>query len=183
RRTDAHVMNAVPVTTAERPTVGPPEEVVLATRGLTKRFGARTAVNQLGLEVRRGDVFGLLGPNGSGKTTTLRMLLGLIWPTAGEIALFGRNVGNKSAHQKALKRIGAIAEQPAFYPYLSGRENLQGVALFSGWPDTPATRNHVDAALAQVGLAPRAKDSYKRYSLGMKQRLGIAAALLTNPEL
>lgn len=158
-------------------------ETILTTRGLSKRYGRRLAVDQLGLEVLRGDVFGLLGPNGSGKTTTLRMLLGLVFPTAGGIALFGQDVATPGEHQEALKRVGAIAEQPAFYPFLSGRENLLGVATFSGWPKNEATRRRVDEVLAQVGLAPRARDAYKKYSLGMKQRLGIAAALLTNPDL
>jgi ABC-2 type transport system ATP-binding protein len=165
------------------PGAPPAREVVLGTEGLTKRFGMRTAVNGLALQVQRGDVFGLLGPNGSGKTTTLRMMLGLIFPSAGRIALFGRDVSNTSEHQAALKRVGAIAEQPAFYPYLSGRENLLGAATFSGWPDSAATQARVEAVLQQVGLGPRARDAYKKYSLGMKQRLGIAAALLTSPEL
>ncbi|HEV2457301.1 MAG TPA: ATP-binding cassette domain-containing protein [Ktedonobacterales bacterium] len=158
-------------------------EVVLRTEGLTKHYGRRAAVNHLGLEVRRGDVFGLLGPNGSGKTTTLRMVLGLVWPTAGQVFLFGQSTMNGDHRRAALKRIGAIAEQPAFYPFLSGRDNLFGVATFSGLPANDATRARVREVLEQVGLGPRAGDAYKKYSLGMKQRLGIAATLLTNPEL
>lgn len=166
---------------------GPPAstapEVIVRTQGLTKRYGNRLAVNNLGLEVRRGDVFGLLGPNGSGKTTTLRMVLGLVFPTAGEILLFGTPAADTVARGAALKRIGAIAEQPAFYPYLSGEDNLRGVATFAGLPANAATLARVREVLAQVGLGERGRDLYKRYSLGMKQRLGIAATLLTRPEL
>ncbi len=158
-------------------------EVIVRTERLTKRFGARTAVNALDLEVCRGDVFGLLGPNGSGKTTTLRMLLGLVWPTEGSISLFGTRVDDSAFRRAALQRIGSIIEQPSFYPYLSGRENLRGVAVFAGQRDDAAVRQRIEEALFSVGLAPRANDAYKRYSLGMKQRLGVAAALLTNPEL
>lgn len=167
---------------APPPASPPAGELVLRTQGLTKHFGKHVAVNALNLEVYRGNVFGLLGPNGSGKTTTLRMVLGLVWPTSGEVALFGTRMTD-ATRRAALQRIGAIVEQPAFYPYLSGRENLRGVAAFAGLPDTPATRARIDEVLAQVGLASRARDAYKKYSLGMKQRLGIAAALLTNPEL
>jgi ABC-2 type transport system ATP-binding protein len=156
---------------------------VLQTTGLIKRFGKRVAVNGLSLEVRQGDVFGLLGPNGSGKTTTLRMILGLIWPNAGEIAAFGVPLSDASRRRAALRRIGAVVEQPAFYPYLSGRENLRGIATFAGLPRDEATRVRVDEVLASVALADRAKDAYRKYSLGMKQRLGIAAALLTRPDL
>ena len=166
---------------------GPPAntapEVIVRTQGLTKRYGKRLAVNGLALEVRRGDVFGLLGPNGSGKTTTLRMMLGLVFPTAGEIFLFGAPAADPLARGAALKRIGAIAEQPAFYPFLSGEDNLRGVATFAGLPANAATLARVREVLAQVGLGERGKDLYKRYSLGMKQRLGIAATLLTRPEL
>jgi ABC-2 type transport system ATP-binding protein len=158
-------------------------EVVLRTIGLTKHFGRQVAVHHLNLEVHRGDVYGLLGPNGSGKTTTLRMVLGLIWPTAGEIVLFGGPLAEGTHRQAVLHRIGAIVEQPAFHPYLSGRDNLLGVATFAGLAINAATRSRVDEALAQVGLSPRARDAYRKYSLGMKQRLGIAAALFTNPEL
>lgn len=167
---------------AER--AGPPAaEAILRTTGLTKRFDKRVAVNGLSLEVQRGDVFGLLGPNGSGKTTTLRMVLGLIWPTAGAISVFGGSMADAAHRGAALRRIGAVVEQPAFYPYLSGRENLRGVAAFAGLPRGGATNARVDEVLASVALGDRATDAYKKYSLGMKQRLGIAAALLTRPEL
>jgi ABC-2 type transport system ATP-binding protein len=162
---------------------GAAHEVVLRTTGLTKRFGSRVAVNGLSLEVHKGDVFGLLGPNGSGKTTTLRMVLGLIWPNAGEISAFGRPMNSDTNRRAALQRIGAVVEQPAFYPYLSGAENLYGIAIYAGLPRNASTRARVEEVLASVGLAPRAKDAYKKYSLGMKQRLGIAAALLTKPDL
>lgn len=158
------------------------DEVVLRTVGLTKRFGKRVAVNGLNIEVHRGEVYGLLGPNGSGKSTTLRMLLGLAHPTAGEVALFGQ-VLRGDGLQPALRRIGAVVEQPAFYPYLSARANLRAVAVYTGLPLARATQGRIDEVLALVGLAARAKDQYKTYSLGMKQRLGIATALLTQPEL
>lgn len=158
-------------------------EVVLATTGLTKRYTKRLAVNGLNLDVRRGDVFGLLGPNGSGKSTTLRMVLGLVWPTAGSISLFGGDHSQSDQRRAALRRIGAVVEQPAFYPYLSGRQNLRGVAIFAGLPDSAESRKRVEDALGYVGLGDRANDAYRKYSLGMKQRLGIAAALLTQPEL
>jgi ABC-2 type transport system ATP-binding protein len=157
--------------------------IVLQTEHLSKRFGSLTAVQNLNLEVHQGDVFGLLGPNGSGKTTTLRMILGLIWPTDGQIHLFGTPIIDDAQRRAALQHIGAIVEQPAFYPYLNGHENLQGVATYAGLPHGSATNTRIDEVLMQVGLAPRARDAYKRYSLGMKQRLGIAAALLTQPAL
>jgi ABC-2 type transport system ATP-binding protein len=158
-------------------------EVVLATTGLTKRYTKRLAVNGLSLDVRRGDVFGLLGPNGSGKSTTLRMVLGLVWPTAGSISLFGGEHSQSDQRRAALRRVGAVVEQPAFYPYLSGRQNLRGVAIFAGLPNSADSRKRVDEAIGYVGLSERADDAYRKYSLGMKQRLGIAAALLTQPEL
>lgn len=176
-------MDAGVVARADSPPVAAEHEVVLRTEALTKRFGKRLAVSGLNLEVRRGDVYGLLGPNGAGKSTTLRMVLGLIWPTSGSIALFGAPPDGGGAGQEALRRVGAVVEQPAFYPYLSGRDNLIGCAIFAGLPANATTRARIEETLALVGLAPRAKDIYKKYSLGMKQRLGIAAALLTSPEL
>jgi ABC-2 type transport system ATP-binding protein len=174
------VQSAQPAVATE---TGTAQAVVLRTEQLTKHFGSLPAVSNLNLEVRRGDVFGLLGPNGSGKTTTLGMILGLIWPTAGRVFLFGNPMTDDQARRAALQRIGAIVEQPAFYPYLNGRENLLGVATFAGLPIDATTYARIDEVLVQVGLAGRARDAYRKYSLGMKQRLGIAAALLTNPEL
>jgi ABC-2 type transport system ATP-binding protein len=172
-------------TTAERAET--PEhtsrDVLVRTIELSKAYGQRLAVNGVHLEVRRGDVFGLLGPNGSGKTTTLRMLLGLVWPTSGQIELFGHDVNLPGRRKEALQRVGAIVEQPSFYPFLSGRENLGGIATFAGLPPGDATNARIQTVLEQVSLAERASDSYRKYSLGMKQRLGIAAALLTDPEL
>jgi ABC-2 type transport system ATP-binding protein len=111
------------------------------------------------------------------------MLLGLVWPTRGQIELFGADVNLPGKRKEALQRVGAIVEQPSFYPFLSGRENLAGIATFGGLPTGAATDARIQAVLEQVGLADRARDSYRKYSLGMKQRLGIAAALLTDPEL
>ena len=141
---------------------------------LTKQFGDLTAVASLDLEVHRGEVFGFLGPNGAGKTTTLRMLLGLIRPTSGEVAVLGRRPGDP----KSLRRIGSLIEGPGFYPYLTGRTNLQTMARYAGVPASA-----VGPALEAVGLADRAGDKFGSYSLGMKQRLGVAAALLKDPEL
>ncbi len=158
-------------------------DVIVRTEGLTKRFGARVAVDGLNLEVRRGDVFALLGPNGSGKTTTLRMLLGLNWPSAGNFQMFGADMADDASRQAALRRIGSVVEQPTFYPYLNATENLSGVALYAGLRQDAATRARIRWTLETVGLLPRAGDAYRKYSLGMKQRLGVAAALLTDPEL
>lgn len=144
------------------------------TRGLTKRYGDVLAVENLDLVVRRGEVYGFLGPNGAGKTTTLRMLLGLVRPTAGTARVLGAEPGSP----QCLKGLGALVESPAFYPYLSGRDNLRVMARYSG-----VGRERVEEALRTVGLAERAKDKFKKYSLGMKQRLGVAAALLKDPEL
>ena len=161
-------------TDVARPAAG---TVVLRTVDLTKRFGAITAVDRLNLHVRVGEVLGFLGPNGSGESTTAGMILGLITPTAGRVELFGRD---RAAHGLDRRRlIGAVIEQPAFYGYLSGRDNLRALALAAG--GVPQRR--VDALLAQVGLAERAHSPFKTYSLGMKQRLGIASTLLTDPAL
>ncbi|WP_337796107.1 ATP-binding cassette domain-containing protein [Actinopolymorpha rutila] len=126
------------------------------------------------LVVRTGEVFGFLGPNGAGKTTTLRMLVGLVRPSAGTATVLGLPAGDPAG----LRRVGALIEGPAFYPYLSGRDNLRVLARRAG-----ASAAAVDAALSQVGLAARGRDRYSRYSLGMKQRLGVAGALLTGPDL
>src|SRR5260370_31096182 len=141
------------------------EAVLVHTYGLTKSFGARLAVNQVNLEVRRGDVFGLLGPNGSGKTTTLRMLLGLVWPTGGRIEMVGADGTLPGKRREALPRVGAIGEQPPVYPFLSGRQNLAGVATFAGVPPTSAPSARSDPALHQVGLARRAPDPHRKHSL------------------
>ena len=149
--------------------------VVIQTDALTKRYGRVLAVDQLSLQVPRGHVFGLLGPNGAGKTTFMGMLLGLVRPTSGSFSLLGAN----GVSMDALRRIGAIVETPAFYPYLSGRRNL---AYFQGVMGRKDPRE-LDTLLERVGLADRANDAFKTYSLGMKQRLGLAYALLGDPEL
>jgi ABC-2 type transport system ATP-binding protein len=153
-----------------------PENVV-ETDGLTKRFGERTVVRAVELRVPRGVAFGYLGPNGAGKTTLIRMLLGLTRASAGEMRLLGLPVPAKRA--QALARVGAIVEEPRFHGHLSGRENLQIVAAARGG-DAAA---RIDASLERVGLAARAGDRVKTYSLGMRQRLGIARCLIADPEL
>lgn len=157
------------------------ENVVISTNRLTKAFGNLVAVNDLHLEVMRGDVFGFLGPNGSGKTTTIRMLLGLIRPTAGRAVIFGMD--NAYQLPQILQRIGAIVETPIFYPYLSGIDNLRVVAAASGMILGKTSQRRVDEVLDIVELRPYANIAYRKYSLGMKQRLGIGATLLTDPEL
>ena len=151
------------------------DDIVIHTNGLTKRFGENTAVDGLSMEVQRGRVYGLLGPNGSGKTTTIGMLLGLLKPTAGNFSLFGLD----GHHDATLRRVGAIIETPSFYPYLSGRQNLAYFQMASGG----GPRSEPDELLERVGLSGRGDDKYRNYSLGMKQRLGIAYALLGDPDL
>ena len=150
-------------------------DLVIQSNALTKRYGKITAVDDLSLEVRRGHVYGLLGPNGSGKTTTMGMLLGLVRPTSGSFSLFG----SSTRLQEALHRIGAIVETPSFYPYLSGRRNL---AYFQGVSGRGSPRE-LDELLDKVGLLQRADSKFHTYSLGMKQRLGLAYALLGDPEI
>ena len=150
-------------------------DLVIQTDGLTKRYGNILAVDGLSLEVPRGHIFGLLGPNGSGKTTTMGMLLGLVKPTAGNFTLFDA----ATQHQDSLRRVGAIVETPSFYPYLSGRANL---AYFQGITGRGGS-GELDELLEKVGLADRAHSRFRTYSLGMKQRLGLAYALLGDPEL
>ena len=150
-------------------------DLVIHTQGLTKRFGRVLAVDQLSLEVPRGSVFGLLGPNGSGKTTVMGMLLGLVRPTSGTCWLLRPD----APQAEALRRTGAIIETPSFYPYLSGRHNLEYFQGILGRGE----QGEVDALLEMVGLSDRSNDRYHTYSLGMKQRLGIACSLLGGPEL
>ena len=152
-------------------------DVALATQGLAKRYGPRVALDGLDLSVPTGVVYGFLGPNGAGKTTTMRILTGLVRPDAGRVELLGRPFGR--GDRRRLFDVGALIETPSFYPYLSGRENLRALAA-AGAP-TPAAR--VDELLSLVNLLDRAGDRVSGYSLGMKQRLGIASALLSDPRL
>lgn len=156
-------------------------KTVISTSRLTKAFGNLVAVNDLHLQVMRGDVFGFLGPNGSGKTTTIRMLLGLIRPTAGRAIIFGMD--NSYQLPAILQHIGAIVETPVFYPYLSGRDNLHVVAAASGMISGSTSNRRVEEVLEIVELRAQAKDAFRKYSMGMKQRLGIGAALIADPEL
>jgi ABC-2 type transport system ATP-binding protein len=148
----------------------------IETIDLTKRYGKRLAVDHLNLTVSKGEVFGFLGPNGAGKTTTIAMLLGLVRPTKGRVMVLGHDVQREPA--LALRRVGAMIEAPAFYPYLSGADNLRVLARAGG---IPAAR--VKEVLETVELSDRARDKVATYSQGMKQRLAIAAALLPDPEL
>jgi ABC-type multidrug transport system ATPase subunit len=149
--------------------------LVIETRALGKRYDGRiVAVDKLSLCVRRGEVYGFLGPNGAGKTTTLRMLLGLVRPTSGSALILGAPPGSP----ESLACVGALIESPTFYPFLSGRDNLRVLARYSG-----AREERIEAVLDEVDLAARADDRFGTYSLGMKQRLGIAGALLKDPEL
>jgi ABC-type multidrug transport system ATPase subunit len=148
---------------------------VIETSGLTKRYGERIlAVDRLDLRVRRGEVYGFLGPNGAGKTTTLRMLLGLVRPTSGSALVLGGAPGSPAG----LARVGALVESPSLYPFLSGRDNLRVLARHAH-----VAESRIEAVLEEVELADRASDRVATYSLGMKQRLGVAAALLKDPEL
>ena len=152
-------------------------DLALETQDLTKRFGARTAVDRLSLRVERGDIYGFLGPNGAGKSTTLRMLLGLVRPTSG-VVRFPVPAGTWE-YLRARSRVGAIIETPAFYENISGRRNLQLLASLSGG----VKKKRVEEVLEIVELRDRARDPVKVYSYGMRQRLGIAQALLPTPEL
>ena len=157
------------------------QQWAIRTVGLTKSFGTHNAVDSIDLQVPRGSIFGFLGPNGSGKTTTIRMLMGLANISAGEVSLLGYSMPSELG--QALPKVGALVEGPAFYPYLSGRDNLIRFDSADRYAD-PTTRNdRVDAALAKVGLTQAEKKKVHAYSLGMKQRLGIANALLQPREL
>ncbi len=153
-----------------------PQEI-LRTEGLSKRYGHVEAVIDLDLQVYENEVFSFLGPNGSGKSTTVGMILGLVRPTRGRAIAFGHNMATDP--WPALRRIGAVIESPAFYPYLSGWDNLKAIAMMLG----DVTDKRIEEMLELVGLSARERDAYKTYSLGMKQRLGIASTLLRDPEL
>jgi ABC-2 type transport system ATP-binding protein len=150
---------------------------VLQLVGLSKTYGARRAVDGLSLSVGRGQIFGFLGPNGAGKTTTIRMALGLVEPTAGSVEVLGRNVWRDGV--EALARVGSLIEAPVFYPFLSGLDNLRVFGSVLG----RASRRRIEEVLEIVRLADRARDRVGTYSLGMKQRLAIAIAILDQPEL
>ncbi len=165
-------------------------ERVITTRALTKRYGRVTAVDGLDLVVRQGDRYGFLGPNGSGKTTTVRMLLGLVHATSGEVEVLGRPVPQQA--RSVLPRVGALVEGPAAYPHLSARANLRlldaagprgGDPLAPGSGSRSTRRRRIEEALGQVGLAEVGRKPVRAYSLGMRQRLGLAAALLRGPQL
>lgn len=149
--------------------------LAISVSDLTKVYGEQTAVSHATFDVPLGSVCGFVGPNGSGKTTTIRMLLGLITPTGGGGSVLGEDIRSP---EKYLSKVGAMIEGPAFYPMLSGRENLKVLADLGGFP-----HDRVDSLLIKVGLGERGSSKFKTYSLGMKQRLGIAAALLPQPQL
>ncbi|WP_207219004.1 ABC transporter ATP-binding protein [Pengzhenrongella frigida] len=156
--------------------------LAVRTEGLTKRFrSGQLAVDGIGLRVPRGSVYGFLGPNGSGKTTTIRMLLGLVRPTSGVAWLLGEPMPDGAGH--VLPRVGALVEGPAFHPYLGGRANLARLDASDATADPRTARRRSDEALERVGLTAAASKPYRQYSLGMKQRLGLAAALLRPREL
>lgn len=152
-------------------------DCIIETRGLTKRYGDQVSVSNLDLHVRKGRIYGLLGRNGAGKTTTMKMLLGLTAPTSGTVSLFGQPLrGNET---RILPRIGSLIESPGFYPNLTGTENLQIFARLRGLKSP----NYIKSALELVNLPYRDKKRYAQYSLGMKQRLAIALAVMHDPEL
>ncbi|HLI31476.1 MAG TPA: ABC transporter ATP-binding protein [Solirubrobacteraceae bacterium] len=161
----------------EQGAAGAPRALAIETRALTKRFGERTAINGVDLRVPAGSAFGFLGPNGAGKTTMIRMLLGLTQADSGTMALLGRPLPAQRA--AALAQVGAIVEEPRFHPQLSGEENLRIIAAARG----AQVRARIGGALERVGLAARGDEKVKRYSLGMRQRLGVARCLLADPKL
>lgn len=151
-------------------------EVIVKTTGLTRRYGKTTVVDQVNMHIQRGEIYGFLGPNGAGKTTTIRMLLGLIHPTSGHVEMFGDSLKQKRI--SILKKVGSLVESPSYYGHLSGRDNLEVSRRLLG-----VSRQRIDQVLEMVRLTHAADKKVKQYSLGMKQRLGIAAALLADPEL
>lgn len=154
----------------------PETDYLIETRGLSRRFGAHVAVSDLNLLVPGAGVYGFLGPNGAGKTTAIRMLLGLIRPDAGEVRLFGQSL--RSNHRALMSRVGALVEAPSLYPHLTGRENLEVTRRLLG-----ASRHLIDVALETVRMTRDADRRVREYSLGMRQRLGLALALLNKPQL
>ena len=164
-------------TLAGMPVAEPTTDLAVATRGLSKSYGRHVALTGLDLSVPRGRVYGFLGPNGSGKTTALRLLTGLLRPNAGAIWLFGQPYSWRD--RTRLFKVGSLIETPSFYPYMSGRENL----LVLGASGPPTDPRRIDQVLDYVGMGGRARDPIQTYSLGMKQRLGIAAAMLSDPDL
>jgi ABC-type multidrug transport system ATPase subunit len=158
-------------------TIGIMSDTILKTLDLTKRYGGRVAVDHLNLEVKQGDVFGFLGPNGAGKSTTIRMILHLVFPTEGDVEIFGTSLAR--GRHRVLEKVGAVVEKPAFYGHLSALTNLE----ILGGVQKPVTRARIMENLERVGLADRAGDKVKTYSHGMNQRLGLALILLTDPQL
>ena len=156
-------------------------ELAIKTSSLTKQFGSQKAVSSIDLSVPKGSVFGFLGPNGSGKTTTIRMILGLAAASKGEIELLGHPIPKELEH--ALPKVGALVEGPAFYPYMLGRNNLIRIDSADRNSTSSTRKQRVDAALERVGLTNAAKKKVHAYSLGMKQRLGLANALLKPREI
>ncbi|MEW2488713.1 ATP-binding cassette domain-containing protein [Streptomyces sp. NPDC048411] len=150
------------------------DDIAIRTSGLTKRYGPETGVFDLDMTVRRGEVYGFLGPNGSGKSTTMRMLVGLIRPTSGTATVLGHRAGTRSS----LRGVGALIEAPALYPHLSGRDNLR---VLAGYATVPTAR--IEQVLEEVGMTAKADVAFRAYSLGMKQRIAVAAALLKDPAL
>jgi ABC-2 type transport system ATP-binding protein len=157
------------------------QSMAVQTTGLTRAFGKQLAVDQVDLLVPTGSVYGFLGPNGSGKTTTIRMLLGLLAANSGQIEILGESM--PGAVDSVLPRVGSLIEGPAFHPYLSGRQNLRRLDVSDATADPATSRTRIHDALARVGLSAAAGKKYRNYSLGMKQRLGLAAALLQPREL
>jgi ABC-2 type transport system ATP-binding protein len=175
-------MTTIEAPAAARPAPAAEVGPAIATAGLAKRFrGGQLAVAGIDLHVPHGSVYGFLGPNGSGKTTTIRMLLGLVAPTAGTHTLLGRPM--PAAAAEVLPRVGALVEGPAFHPHLSGQANLVRLDAADRTADPATSRARIAAALARVGLSAAAGKRYRAYSLGMRQRLGIAAALLQPRDL
>jgi ABC-2 type transport system ATP-binding protein len=157
------------------------QPLAVRTSGLTRRFGSQVAVDDVDLLVPRGAIYGFLGPNGSGKTTTIRLLLGLIAADAGGIEVLGQSMPRSSV--RVLPRVGALIEGPAFHPYITGKQNLHRLDVSDATANPATSASRIAGALARVGLTAAADKKYRNYSLGMKQRLGLAAALLQPRDL